>query len=142
MIRTRRIKQSRLSLLALLALAPWSTIRAEMKEQDPVQQEAVTAEKRCLSLLRIDSTDVVDDKNILFYMKNDEIYVNRLPHRCPGLNTHQAFMYRTSMGQLCSVDIITVLDGLGFGYSPGISCVLGGFYPITEEAVIELKAKK
>jgi hypothetical protein len=48
-------------------------------------------------------------------------------------------MYRTSLPQLCDLDIITVLDDAGFGFMPGASCGLGRFYPITKD---EAKAMK
>ena len=142
MIEILLTKRLLLSLFALLVCAPLTTISAASAELDLVQQEALLAAKRCVSLMRVDRTDVVDDKNILFYMQGDEIYLNHLSRHCPGLNSRQAFMYQTSAGRLCDVDTITVLDNLGFGFSPGISCGLGRFYPITEEAAKELKAQK
>jgi hypothetical protein len=39
-------------------------------------------------------------------------------------------MYRTSLSQLCNVDIITVLQNVGFGFLPGASCGLGMFRPV------------
>jgi len=97
--------------------------------------------KHCVSLTRIDRTEVVDDQNILFFMKGKQIYHNRLPHKCSGLSRRDTFMYRTSLNDLCNVDIITVLDDIGFGFSPGISCGLGMFYPTTQGQVAELKAQ-
>jgi hypothetical protein len=91
-----------------------------------------TAE-RCIPLRSISSTRVVDDHNILFYMRGGDIYRNQLPHRCPGLRNERTFMYRTSLSQLCDLDIITVLNDAGFGFTPGASCGLGRFYPITKE---------
>ncbi|MDH3511808.1 MAG: hypothetical protein OER85_13220, partial [Gammaproteobacteria bacterium] len=38
-----------------------------------------------------------------------------------------------SLSQLCDLDIITVLNDYGFGFTPGPSCGLGRFYPITKE---------
>lgn len=95
--------------------------------------------ERCVHLGRIDRTDVLDDRNIIFYMKGDKIYRNVLPHRCPGLRRRDAFMYRTSMSQLCNVDIITVLESRVVGFLPGASCGLGMFYPVTEQEVKALK---
>lgn len=97
-----------------------------------------TAE-RCISLSRISRTEVVDDYNILFYMRGDKIYQNRLPHRCPGLKRERRFMYRTSLSQLCDLDIITVLYSAGPGFSPGPSCGLGRFYPISRDEAEALR---
>jgi hypothetical protein len=48
-------------------------------------------------------------------------------------------MYRTSLNQLCDLDIITVLNSLGFGFMRGPSCGLGSFQPVTEDEVALLK---
>ena len=97
--------------------------------------------EQCVSLIRIDHTDVVDDRNILFYMKGGKIYRNHLPYPCSGLKINDTFMYRTSLNQLCNVDIITVLDNMGFGFMPRNSCGLGQFYPVTKEDVKMLKER-
>jgi len=86
----------------------------------------------CINLRRIDHTQVVDDQNILFHMRDHTIYLNRLSHRAPGLDRNQPFMYRTSVGQLCNNDIITVLERWGFGLTEGGSSSLGKFMPIDE----------
>jgi len=115
----------------LLALAPLTGFATEDADDSAVE--------RCISLRAIDKTDVVDDNNILFYMRNGDVYLNRLPHRCPGLKRERTFMYRTTMPRLCDVDIITVLDQAGFGFMPGASCGLGRFYPISEDEARMLK---
>lgn len=95
--------------------------------------------EQCLRLSSIDHTDVIDDQNILFYMHGKEIYRNHLPYPCAGLRINDTFMYRTSLNQLCNVDIITVLDNIGFGFSPRNSCGLGLFYPVTKDDAKKLK---
>jgi hypothetical protein len=95
--------------------------------------------EQCVSLSRIDHTDVIDDQNIIFYMHGNKIYRNHMPYPCSGLRLRDTFMYRTSLNQLCNVDIITVLDNMGFGFSPRNSCGLGMFYPVTKEDVAKLK---
>ena len=97
--------------------------------------------EQCVSLSRIDHTDVIDDQNILFYMHGKKIYRNYLPYPCSGLRSRDTFMYRTSLNQLCNVDIITVLDNLGFGFSPLNSCGLGLFYPVSKDDVAKLKER-
>jgi hypothetical protein len=115
--------------LIIAAFSPWQQAQAEDRLIDSEQ---------CVSLRRIDRTRIVDEQNIIFYMKNGDIYRNQLPRRCPGLSERNSFMYRTSLNQLCNVDIITVLQNIGFGFSPGMSCGLGMFVPIDELTVQEL----
>jgi hypothetical protein len=96
----------------------------------------------CVDLIRIDHTSVVDEHNILFYMKGGDIYRNHLRYRCAGLGrSNNPFMYRTSLNRLCNVDIITVLQNMGFGFSPMNSCGLGDFYPVTKDDVAKLKER-
>jgi hypothetical protein len=83
----------------------------------------------CVQRNRIRSTNVIDDQTIDFVMTNGDIYRNTLPSRCPGLGFERAFGYRTSVSQLCNVDIITVLN-TGGGPRRGASCGLGQFQPM------------
>lgn len=95
--------------------------------------------ERCIRLNLIRSTTVVDDRTILFYMRGGGVYVNYLPHKCPNLGREERFSYRVPTNQLCDVDTITVLQNFGFGLSPGASCKLGPFDPITREVAADLK---
>jgi hypothetical protein len=97
------------------------------------------SEKTCVPLRSIDRTDVIDDYNILFYMRGPDIYHVRLPHRCPGLRIADSFMYSTSLTVLCDLDIIRPLRNIGGGFSPGVGCGMGRFIPITKEEVALLK---
>jgi hypothetical protein len=75
----------------------------------------------CLQLSSIEHTEVVDDRTILFHMRDGSHYRNVLPARCPGLKFEDGFSYATSIDQLCSnVEIIRVLRR-------GTSCGLGAF---------------
>jgi hypothetical protein len=106
--------------------------------QPAVAEDKESDAEQCVRLAAIDRTEVIDDRNILFYMKGGDIYRNELPHDCPGLAAGRAFMYRTSLSQLCNVDIITVLRNIGFGFSPGASCGLGMFHPVRPLTAEEL----
>jgi hypothetical protein len=94
----------------------------------------------CVDLMRIDHTQVVDEQNILFYMRNGSVYLNRLSHRAPGLDRNRPFMYRTSIGRLCNHDTITVLETWGFGFTQGASSALGRFVLTDEAGVDALKS--
>ncbi len=91
---------------------------------------AATKGVSCLELSRIREARVVDDQTIDFYVNNREVLRNTLPHACPGLGFERAFTYATSLSQLCSVDIITVVVQ-GGGPHTGATCGLGSFVPYT-----------
>jgi hypothetical protein len=81
----------------------------------------------CISSSNIQNTKVWDDYTIDFETRNGRTYRNTLDNRCPGLGFEERFAYKTSISQLCSTDIITVLYS---GGTRGASCGLGQFVPI------------
>jgi hypothetical protein len=109
-------------------------------EQAPVSDVAPGKTVSCVRLTQIDSTQIVDDRTIIFRMKSSSprFYKNTLPYKCPQLGFEKAFLYRTSINQLCSVDIITVLQNFGSSLNQGASCGLGKFVPYQPP----VKAKK
>ena len=84
----------------------------------------------CIPLRSIRQSHVRGDYVIDFEMTGGKVYRNTLPNSCPRLGFEEAFGYKTSISQLCSVDIITVLDRGSPGI-PGPSCGLGKFQPVT-----------
>jgi hypothetical protein len=82
----------------------------------------------CVQLTRIRNTNVRDDRTIDFIMINGDVYRNSLANSCPQLGFERRFSYQTSLSQLCSVDIITVLTAGGpNNLMRGASCGLGKF---------------
>ncbi len=130
------------SFAVMLVTVPALLVSMASVADDDNNQSTESDSKRCISLARIDSTHVLDDSNILFYMLGKKVYRNQLPHRCPGLARADSFMYKTSLSQLCNLDSITPLDNMGFGFIQGPSCGLGKFSPIDSERAKELKGQK
>ena len=83
----------------------------------------------CVLIQNIRSTKVIDGRTIDFHMKGGKVLRNALPFNCPQLGFERAFGYATSINQLCSVDIITVIVQ-GSPSMLGASCGLGKFTPI------------
>lgn len=98
----------------------------------------------CLILSNIRQTTVIDDRTILFYMRGGkkEVFRNYLPHECPNLGREGRFAYKTSINRLCNVDLITVLQQFGPGLTPGFTCRLGEFYPMTYDEAEILRREK
>jgi hypothetical protein len=82
----------------------------------------------CISLSQIRESRVRSDKIIDFRTSGNKWYRNTLPFACPSLGFEERFGYATSLNQLCSVDIITVL--YASPVSRGASCGLGTFQPV------------
>lgn len=95
---------------------------------------------RCIRLIRISSSRVIDDNHILFIMKGKKAYLNTLPRRCSRLGFEKSFSYKVSLNQLCNVDIITVFDSTGGIQGP--SCGLGKFVEYKKKPKLEKSASK
>ncbi|CAN5377516.1 hypothetical protein BH09PSE3_BH09PSE3_26200 [soil metagenome] len=85
----------------------------------------------CISTSRIRETHVHGDSTIDFTMNGGKVYRNTLPNACPSLGFEERFLYKTSTSELCSVDVITVLQSPGI--SQGATCGLGMFQPVELE---------
>lgn len=107
-------------------------------QETSVAEDRITDAEHCINIRRIESTEVVDDERIPFYMMGDDVYLNELSNACPALEFEDTFMYRTVLSRLCDMDIITVLHDAAFGFQPGASCGLGMFRPVTEEMADQL----
>ena len=110
---------------ATLVAAPAFAKGREVPEAKPVG-EAVN----CLPLSQIQETRVRSDSIIDFRTSGKKWYRNTLPNSCPSLGFEERFLYKTSLSQLCSVDIITVLHTNGGQLTQGASCGLGKFQPV------------
>ncbi|GHF29967.1 hypothetical protein GCM10017044_26610 [Kordiimonas sediminis] len=81
-------------------------------------------EKSCIPLRGLRSQTVIDEKTIFFEAPGGRGYMNKMDNRCPRLVFEERFSFKTSLNQLCSLDIITVLDSFGREWG---SCGLGKF---------------
>ena len=82
----------------------------------------------CVHLQNIRETRVHGDSTIDFHMNGGQVYRNTLPISCPSLGFEERFLYKTSTSELCSVDVITVLESPDLRAGP--SCGLGQFQPV------------
>lgn len=115
-----------------LALACGLTPALAKTSSKPDPYIADGAAVDCISINQIRSSNVRDDRTIDFEVSGKKIYRNILPNSCPSLGFERRFAYRTSVSQLCSVDIITVLTSGGPGLQRGASCGLGKFQPMVK----------
>jgi hypothetical protein len=115
----------------ILVLTAMILLSGTVQAQEP---QAAPKSVSCINLRDIDSTDVQDDKTIIFKMRGKKYYKNDLSHRCHGLGFAKAFSMRTSSSQLCSIDIIRVLENYGGALQEGAGCGLGKFVDYTPPA--------
>lgn len=134
------MKMTRSATIAVLlfAVMTFTPVMAQDNADEGDTEERDLDASQCIRVNDIDDIDIVDADTLVFRMRGDTVYRNDLPYRCPGLRADDTLMYRSSVGRLCNVDIITVLEDWGFGFAPGASCGLGMFHPITAEIADEL----
>jgi hypothetical protein len=114
--------------IALIATSGVAIAKRSGKEV-PVANE-IGKPVNCINLRSIQETRVRNDNVIDFRTSGRKWYRNTLPHSCPSLGFEERFLYKTSLTQLCNVDIITVLHSYGNGLDRGASCGLGQFQPV------------
>jgi hypothetical protein len=128
-----------LAVMPLLALAAACT----SADQEPVEMSAAAQTKladalrgrvagppqSCVSQRQLGGNRSAGEGAIIFEGQTGSsvIYVNRPPGGCPELTFNRALVTRTTTGQLCRGDIVTVAD-LTSGIQSG-SCGLGDFTP-------------
>ena len=99
---------------------------------EPVMATPVGEPRTCIPLRPMRETRVRSDRVIDFVATGRRVYRVTLPRPCPGLGFEERFTYSTSLSQLCSQDIITVLRQAG-GVQRGASCGLAPFQPVRLE---------
>jgi hypothetical protein len=85
----------------------------------------------CIPLRQLRETRIRDDWTIDF-IADDRVWRNTLTSRCSGLKSNNALTDETSLSQLCSTDIVYVLETAG-GVHRGPSCWLDQFVPVKLE---------
>ena len=92
--------------------------------------------ERCIISSRIDHTEVLSDRFIVFHMRGGEKYVVQFERRCPGLRRNGLTRFERRSVRICASDTV---QGL-YGMSPDIGswgprCILPEFEPVTEEQI-------
>jgi hypothetical protein len=127
----------KLRTILMFALVPLALTACS--DQGPAKRAAVAPAakvvgdpKCCVRLAEIRETRIRDDWTIDFIGGGDRVWRNTLTARCPGLRAANAITYKTSLSQLCSTDIVYVLETTG-GVHRGPACGLGQFVPVKLE---------
>lgn len=114
----------------------------------------------CLPRPEVRRMQVVDDRNVLFVMRDKRTFRNTLARQCPGLRRDSQVSLTAADRQVCGGSNFQVLLRVGSGsnsesvmvpggstmsvprpsFVPGPTCVLGTFAPISDaevEALLE-----
>ena len=104
------------------------------------QSDEPSMAQPCLNHSAIRRTKVLNDRNIVFVMRDDNIYNSQLPRQCPGLRRNSLVNYGIATNsRLCAGSLFQVLWEQGpNNYLPAAVCKLGNFVPITEAELEDL----
>lgn len=128
--------------LGLIAGLPPLLGTATALGQDDEEGAFDRTPQECVIISRIDQTEAIDDQNIIFHMRGNEVYRNTLPRKCPGLERENRIAYETRSARLCDIDTISVLEDFGVGLRPGFTCRLGQFVPLSPDEIEELEFRE
>lgn len=98
------------------------------------------APRRCIDVRRLRRIETIGNHTLLFHMRGGDVWRNRLPRSCPGINRHSRYLYEPRSGRLCSLDVVYELRDEGFGFRRGAACPLGEFDHLTAEQAEALRA--
>jgi hypothetical protein len=117
--------------LILVACAPVdSATRAEAEAARTPAVKVLGDGISCINRNQVRATVVRSDSVIDFEMLGGKTYRNTLRGSCPGLGWNSAITYETSIDQLCTPQIIYVLQNIGGFPQRGAGCSLGEFVPV------------
>lgn len=118
---------------AVAALAMMTTAAQARTRLDPEAQIAKALAGRiegkpvdCVSITQIRSSEIIDRTAILYTANNGTIYVNR-PNGANFLDDDDILVSEPSNGQMCSIDIVRLVDR--GSRMPGGSIGLNKFVP-------------
>lgn len=112
--------------LAALSLATAASAKADNDEVPAATP--VGKPISCLRLSDISETHYHGDQVIDFVVFGGKVYRNTLPSACPSLGFEQRYLHRSYGGDICSLDLITVLQSPGLSH--GATCGLGEFQQV------------
>lgn len=120
--------------ICVVAAGLFSATSAAAQDDDEFDETPVT----CLSMNLVRQASAVDDRTVLFHLRDGRIYLNSLQQNCPGLRRNNRFSYNLRTGaripRLCHMDTITVIEQTGSGFT----CELGRFQPISADRVADM----
>ncbi len=119
--------------LTPLALASCTQERPSDRPAVAPAAKIVGEAQSCVQLTDLRESRIRDDWTIDFIRSGNRAWRNILPQRCSGLKFDDAFTYETSLSQLCSTDIVYVLNRTGGSLQRGAGCGLGKFVPVELE---------
>lgn len=120
-----------LPLLLMLAGSAAPAVEGPSRDQDALSRELAgrVAGKTvaCISPASSSAGLTIVDSRTLVYREGRTLWVNRLPHQCPGLRPLETLVVEVHGSQYCRHDRFRSLQS--GSTIPGPTCLLGDFTP-------------
>ena len=100
--------------------------------------EGYGAMERCIPVRSIRSSQVLDERHIVFELPSRTYYLVQFQHKCPQLRRKSTIAYEPRGSQLCRLDYIHAIDNFRPG-PMGPPCSIPGFYEVTADQVALLR---
>ena len=97
--------------------------------------EGASGTEECIARLRIDRTEVLNERFVVFHMRGAKKYLVQFRHRCPGLRRRGPIELESRSFQVCAMDSIRGHYGTGITGMWGPRCLIPGFEPVTEAQI-------
>ena len=99
-----------------------------------------TQTEKCLRSERIERTEPLSDRFIVFHMRGGALWIAQMRNRCPEMTYDSKLMFEKSNPRICEWDTVRVVHDEGLdGYRYGPRCNLPKFEPVTPQQVDMLK---
>ena len=113
-----------------LPAAPPVNARGEARLAKAIEGRVAGKPVSCINTYDIRSSEIIDGTAIVYHTTGDRLYVNRPASGQQFLHRDDILVTRTSMPELCNVDIVQLLDS-GSHFPTG-SVNLDAFVPYTK----------
>ena len=108
------------------------TITAEQILANPLEESAYALQDRCLATARYRRIEIVGDMALAFHGRGDDVWLNVLPRRCPGLRPNMVLVLEQSSLRICARDRFRGVASGNFEMRTS-TCTLGSFERMTPE---------
>ena len=136
-------------LLSAELYAEEDPVQEDSAERAPTVEEILTTkpspddyvkERRCVRPSRIERTEILSERLIVFHVRGGEKLLVQLRQRCPGLRRNAKLLYEKGGQRICEHDTVRAMFELGAGHGQwGPPCSLPAFEPVSAEQVEFLK---
>jgi hypothetical protein len=104
-----------------------------------LEREAYTRTERCLSTFDYDSVEVAGEEYLLFYGRGDDVWVNELSSRCPGIEIYDALAFELHTDRICALDSVSGINRGFLSWDKGPTCALGEFSQVSPAQAAQLR---